>query len=75
MLHSFAFIKCELMFQILQLGMRFHYVFKVFLYYLRMILPPPNVTGNLHLGHALTVTVEDAMCRYRRLQGQQVCNK
>ncbi|KAK6108694.1 valine--tRNA ligase [Brugia pahangi] len=38
----------------------------------RMILPPPNVTGNLHLGHALTVTVEDAMCRYRRLQGQQV---
>uniref|UniRef100_A0A1I7VSI3 valine--tRNA ligase n=1 Tax=Loa loa TaxID=7209 RepID=A0A1I7VSI3_LOALO len=38
----------------------------------RMILPPPNVTGNLHLGHALTVTVEDAMCRYRRLQGKQV---
>ncbi|CAG9535460.1 unnamed protein product [Cercopithifilaria johnstoni] len=38
----------------------------------RIILPPPNVTGNLHLGHALTVTVEDAMCRYRRLQGQQV---
>ncbi|KAM3716824.1 putative valine--tRNA ligase [Dirofilaria immitis] len=38
----------------------------------RMILPPPNVTGNLHLGHALTVTVEDAICRYRRLQGQKV---
>ncbi|OZC08606.1 putative valine--tRNA ligase [Onchocerca flexuosa] len=38
----------------------------------RMILPPPNVTGNLHLGHALTVSIEDAMCRYRRLQGQEV---
>ncbi|KAL3985709.1 valine--tRNA ligase [Acanthocheilonema viteae] len=38
----------------------------------RIILPPPNVTGNLHLGHALTVTIEDAMCRYRRLQGHQV---
>uniref|UniRef100_A0A0R3RW49 valine--tRNA ligase n=1 Tax=Elaeophora elaphi TaxID=1147741 RepID=A0A0R3RW49_9BILA len=38
----------------------------------RMILPPPNVTGNLHIGHALTATIEDVMCRYRRLQGQQV---
>ncbi|VDM96983.1 unnamed protein product [Thelazia callipaeda] len=38
----------------------------------RMVLPPPNITGNLHIGHALTVTVEDAICRYRRLRGQQV---
>lgn len=38
----------------------------------RMVLPPPNVTGNLHLGHALTVTVEDAICRHRQLMGQKV---
>lgn len=40
----------------------------------RMILPPPNVTGNLHLGHALTVVVEDVMCRYQRIRGQHVCH-
>ncbi|CAD6197673.1 unnamed protein product [Caenorhabditis auriculariae] len=35
----------------------------------RMVLPPPNVTGKLHLGHALTVSIEDAICRQNRIQG------
>ncbi|VDL64909.1 unnamed protein product [Nippostrongylus brasiliensis] len=35
----------------------------------RMVLPPPNVTGKLHLGHALTVTVEDTICRHHRIKG------
>ncbi len=34
-----------------------------------IVLPPPNVTGVLHTGHALTVALEDAMVRYKRLQG------
>ncbi|XP_022664967.1 valine--tRNA ligase, mitochondrial 1-like isoform X1 [Varroa destructor] len=38
----------------------------------RMVLPPPNITGDLHLGHAITVAIEDAICRYRRLNGDQV---
>ena len=29
-----------------------------------MILPPPNVTGTLHLGHALTVAIQDSLCRW-----------
>lgn len=29
-----------------------------------MVLPPPNVTGNLHLGHALTCAVQDAIARW-----------
>ncbi|HEU5187727.1 MAG TPA: valine--tRNA ligase [Candidatus Saccharimonadales bacterium] len=33
-------------------------------------LPPPNANGNLHVGHALTVAVEDTMVRYNRLKGQ-----
>lgn len=33
-------------------------------------LPPPNANGNLHVGHALTVAVEDLMVRYRRLKGE-----
>ncbi|PAV80042.1 hypothetical protein WR25_04880 isoform A [Diploscapter pachys] len=35
----------------------------------RMILPPPNVTGKLHLGHALTAVLEDALCRHHRIKG------
>ena len=31
--------------------------------------PPPNVTGALHIGHALTATVEDTMVRYHRMRG------
>lgn len=32
-------------------------------------IPPPNVTGNLHIGHALTLTIEDIMTRYHRMKG------
>lgn len=34
-----------------------------------MMLPPPNITGNLHLGHALTVSIQDALIRQRRMLG------
>ncbi|MSQ11872.1 MAG: valine--tRNA ligase [Dehalococcoidia bacterium] len=34
-----------------------------------IIQPPPNVTGDLHVGHALTATVEDIMARWRRMHG------
>lgn len=36
-------------------------------------LPPPNVTGSLHLGHALTTTLQDVLCRFKRLNGVDVC--
>ncbi len=32
-------------------------------------LPPPNVTGSLHLGHALTATIQDILTRYKRMSG------
>ena len=35
-----------------------------------IIMPPPNVTGVLHLGHALTATVEDIMVRWHRMKGE-----
>ncbi len=34
-----------------------------------IIMPPPNVTGELHLGHALTATVEDTLTRWHRMMG------
>ncbi len=34
-----------------------------------IIMPPPNVTGILHMGHALMETLEDIMIRYKRMQG------
>ncbi|MBI2759795.1 MAG: valine--tRNA ligase, partial [Chloroflexi bacterium] len=34
-----------------------------------IIMPPPNVTGELHLGHALTDTIEDTLIRWRRMLG------
>ena len=34
-----------------------------------IIMPPPNVTGELHLGHALTASIEDALARWRRMCG------
>lgn len=37
-----------------------------------MMFPPPNITGNLHLGHALTAAVQDALIRHRRMKGQRV---
>ncbi|XP_065342527.1 valine--tRNA ligase isoform X2 [Cloeon dipterum] len=35
-----------------------------------MVIPPPNVTGSLHLGHALTNAVEDAITRWNRMNGK-----
>ncbi len=35
-------------------------------------MPPPNVTGSLHMGHALTCTLEDALVRWRRMRGFNV---
>ncbi len=35
-----------------------------------IMIPPPNVTGSLHMGHALTFTVQDALIRFRRMQGR-----
>jgi valyl-tRNA synthetase len=35
-----------------------------------IMIPPPNVTGTLHVGHALTMTVQDTLIRYRRMQGR-----
>ena len=37
-----------------------------------MIIPPPNVTGKLHLGHALDTTIIDIICRYKKLNGYDV---
>ncbi len=34
-----------------------------------IVMPPPNVTGELHLGHALTATLEDIMVRWHRMKG------
>src|SRR5215472_2914456 len=34
-----------------------------------IVLPPPNVTGSLHLGHALTATIEDILIRWKRMSG------
>lgn len=34
-----------------------------------IVLPPPNVTGRLHMGHALTATIEDCLLRWRRMTG------
>jgi valyl-tRNA synthetase len=38
-----------------------------------MVIPPPNVTGALHVGHALDNTLQDIYARYRRLSGRPVC--
>ena len=35
-----------------------------------IMIPPPNVTGSLHMGHALTVTIEDVLIRYQRMLGK-----
>lgn len=34
-----------------------------------LIMPPPNVTGELHLGHAITIAIEDALVRWHRMRG------
>lgn len=35
-----------------------------------VVLPPPNVTGTLHMGHALNITIQDALARYHRMEGE-----
>ena len=35
-----------------------------------IMIPPPNVTGSLHMGHALTMTLQDTLTRWRRMQGR-----
>ena len=35
-----------------------------------IVIPPPNVTGSLHIGHALTYTIQDILIRWRRMQGR-----
>lgn len=36
-------------------------------------IPPPNITGSLHMGHALCYPIQDVLGRYWRLQGRNVC--
>ena len=37
-----------------------------------IVIPPPNVTGHLHLGHAWDNTIQDILARYARLQNKDV---
>ena len=37
-----------------------------------IVIPPPNVTGSLHMGHALNNTLQDVLCRFERLRGRDV---
>lgn len=37
-----------------------------------IVIPPPNVTGSLHMGHALNLTLQDILCRYARQKGYNV---
>ncbi len=37
-----------------------------------IVIPPPNVTGSLHMGHALNNTLQDILCRYKRMAGYNV---
>ncbi len=37
-----------------------------------IVIPPPNVTGQLHIGHAFNNTLQDILCRYKRLRGFEV---
>ena len=37
-----------------------------------MLFPPPNVTGSLHLGHALTVSIQDAVIRHEKMLGKNI---
>jgi valyl-tRNA synthetase len=37
-----------------------------------IVIPPPNVTGSLHIGHALNCTLQDILCRFERLRGKSV---
>jgi len=38
-----------------------------------IVIPPPNITGNLHMGHALNGTIQDVLTRYHRMLGENAC--
>lgn len=38
-----------------------------------VVIPPPNVTGILHIGHILNNTIQDIYCRWHRMKGYEVC--
>ena len=38
-----------------------------------VVIPPPNVTGRLHMGHALNNSLQDLVIRYQRMAGKEVC--
>lgn len=40
--------------------------------YFSVVIPPPNVTGSLHIGHALNTTLQDIVVRYKRMKGYRV---
>lgn len=37
-----------------------------------IVIPPPNITGRIHMGHALNITIQDILSRYKRMQGFDV---
>ena len=37
-----------------------------------IVIPPPNITGKLHMGHALDNTLQDAIARYKRMAGYEM---
>ena len=37
-----------------------------------IVIPPPNVTGSLHMGHALNNTLQDVLARFERMRGKDV---
>ena len=37
-----------------------------------IVMPPPNVTGQLHMGHAMDCTLQDILTRFKRMQGYEV---
>ena len=37
-----------------------------------IVIPPPNITGKLHMGHALDNTLQDAIARYKRMSGYEM---
>ena len=38
-----------------------------------VVIPPPNITGILHIGHILNNTIQDIYCRWKRMKGYEVC--
>jgi valyl-tRNA synthetase len=38
-----------------------------------VVIPPPNVTGRLHMGHALNLSLQDVVIRYQRMKGKEAC--